>query len=234
MGCTVGTKMRQKSNYGSLDLLPEDRKIHSVQEIVVQPGSFVRENDNKFQDIYRMGQTLGVGNSGEVKTCFHRETNLKRAVKIFRKDLLTSEASKANLEKEINILKSLDHPNIVRIIEYFEDSKRLYVVMEFCRGGELFEEIVKRTTFSENHAAQIMYQLLSAVAYLHSSMIIHRDLKPENILLEEKNDVLTIKLIDFGTATVKTSGRTIKATQGTAYYIAPEIILGDFTEKCDL
>ncbi|CAG9323811.1 unnamed protein product [Blepharisma stoltei] len=235
MGCTcsIGSKFRRVKSLNSNGTL-EEKKIHSVGEIVVQASNFVRENENKFQDVYRLGQALGTGGSGEVKICFHRETNIKRAVKIFRKDLITNEAAKVNLEKEINILKTLDHPNIVRIYEYFEDSKRLYIIMEFCKGGELFDEIIKRQTFSENHAAQIMYQLLSAVAYLHNLNIIHRDLKPENILLEERNDSLNIKLIDFGTATYMTPSRPTVGASGTAYYIAPEVLAGRYTEKCDL
>ncbi|CAG9314706.1 unnamed protein product [Blepharisma stoltei] len=234
MGCgSINTKFRREKSLKS-NGTQEEKKISNVQEIVVQASNFVRENENKFQDIYRLGRCLGTGGSGEVKTCFHRETNIKRAVKIFRKDLLTNEASKANLEKEINILKTLDHPNIVRIYEYFEDSKRLYVIMEFCKGGELFEEIIKRQTFSEKHAAQIMYQLFSAVAYLHNLMIIHRDLKPENILLEEKNGDLNIKLIDFGTATYSGASRARGEISGTAYYISPEALVGHYTEKCDL
>ncbi|CAG9310252.1 unnamed protein product [Blepharisma stoltei] len=213
---------------------PLDRRVSSVNDLIVQQANFVMENENKFQEVYRIANVIGAGAFGEVRVCFHRDTGAKRAVKIFRKDMMTNESSKANLDREIAILKSLDHPNIVRVYEFFEDSKRLYIVMEYCSGGELFAEITKRASFTENQAAQVMHQLFSAVSYLHDNGILHRDLKPENILLEEKNELINIKLVDFGTATFNVDKRAITQTMGTAYYIAPEVIEGDYNEKCDV
>lgn len=252
MGCTVTSGMRKASHEGqfsffdssakvakkskksSLTEITEIRRVSTVNEIVVHSSNFVQENQHKFQDIYRVAQVLGAGSFGEVRICFHRENSCKRAVKIFRKDLMTSESLKASLDREISILRILDHPNIVRIFEFFEDSKRLYIVMEYCAGGELFGQIVKRQNFSEGQAAQIMYQLFSAVSYLHDNRVIHRDLKPENILLEERQEIINIKIIDFGTAIIKEEGRVNSGLQGTVYYIAPEVVEGNYDEKCDI
>lgn len=88
------------------------------------------------------------------------------------------------LFNEINILKELDHPNIVRMYEFFEDAKRYYLVTEICKGGELFDEIIARGKFSEKDAAVLIKQVLSCMLYCHNNNIVHRDLKPENILLE--------------------------------------------------
>lgn len=228
MGCSAITtrgKAFQKN---------DPKIISNVNEIVVDPSIFVQENTHKFQEVYRLGQSIGTGAFGEVKLCFHRDTGQKRAVKIFRKELITKPGKREELDKEIGILKRLDHPNIVRVYEFFEDEKRLYIVMEHCSGGELFAEIIKRKSFSEIHAAQMMQQLLSAVSYLHDNQIIHRDLKPENILLEEQNDTMNIKLIDFGTAISITAGINEKTAMGTAYYIAPEVLSGEYDEKCDM
>ncbi|CAG9322022.1 unnamed protein product [Blepharisma stoltei] len=228
MGCSIMTKPK-------IEPEPFDEKcISHVSEIKVDPGIFVQENTNKFQEIYRVGSNLGSGAFGEVKTCFHRDTGQKRAVKIFRKDLISRGGKRQALDQEIEILKQLDHPNIVRVYEFFEDERRLYIVMEYCSGGELYAEIVKRKSFNEVHAAQIMQQILSAVSYMHDNFIIHRDLKPENILLEEQNETMNIKLIDFGAAIVNRDSDHYKNAMGTSYYVAPEVLTGEYNEKCDM
>ena len=223
MGCSVSTKFKKPLDW---DQAPQ-------KELIIVPGSFVKENENKFSDIYRLGKVVGTGTYGEVRVCFHRESNNKRAVKIIRKDLMTSEGLRANLEKEISILRSLDHPNIIRIYEFFEEVKRLYIVMEHCSGGELFAEIVKRKYLTETHAAHIMQQLLSTLDYLQSRKILHRDLKPENILLEERHDVMNIKIIDFGASAVY-QDRPLYGIVGTMFYIAPEVFQGAYDYACDV
>ena len=140
----------------------------------------------------------------------------------------------SQLLKEISILRNLDHPNIIRVYEFFEDAKRLYLVMEYCGGGELFTQILKRQSFSEPDSAKIFYQILSAVSYLHSQGIIHGDLNPENILLEEKHGSLNVKLADFGSAMLKTDGKLKKADISKPYYSAPEVYDGVLTEKSDM
>lgn len=209
-------------------------RVQNVEGLKIQVGNFVVQNPKSFQEEYKIGKSLGSGAFGEVRKVVHRATNENRAVKIFRKDLAVSDSSQKKLMEEINILRSLDHPNIIRVYEFFEDNKRFYIVMEQCNGGELFEEILKRQNFGESQAAIILQQLFSAVAYLHDNGIIHRDLKPENILLEESRDIMNIKLIDFGTAVRVEHSKTIKGAIGTAYYIAPEVLSGTYNHKCDL
>ena len=136
------------------------------------------------------------------------------------------------------MLSGLDHPNIIKVYEYFIDNKFYYVVTEIASGGELYDQIAKILYFNELDAAVIMQQLFSAIFYLHSRGIVHRDLKPENMMLETqaKGD-LNIKLIDFGTANFysKEEGSnkmTLKV--GTPYYIAPEVVKKNYDNKCDL
>ena len=107
---------------------------------------------------------------------------------------------KTRLKFEIDILKNLDHPNILRLYEVFEDKKYIYLVTELCYGGELFDEILKRKTFTEKDAAVVIKQVLSAIAYCHDKNVAHRDLKPENILLNTKSNTEIVKIIDFGTS----------------------------------
>ena len=225
MGCTVSTKFRK---------IMESKQIHKESEIKVEPSLFVTENKHKFQDVYRIAQSLGSGIYGEVKICYHRQTNQKRAVKLFRRELMNADDETSQLLKEISILRSLDHPNIIRVYEFFEDFKRLYLVMEYCGGGELFTQILKRQSFSESDSAKIFYQILSAVSYLHSQGIIHGDLNPENILLEEKHGSLNVKLADFGSAILKTDGKLKRPDISKPYYSAPEAYDGVTTEKSDM
>ena len=103
---------------------------------------------------------------------------------------------------EFQILKNLDHPNIVKIYEYFEDSERFYIVTDVMEGGELFNEITERGNFSESNAAVLLKSVLSAIAYCHNHNIMHRDLKPDNIMLEASHDYEQAKIIDFGTAQI--------------------------------
>ena len=136
MGCSATSKAKNPSV-----------KITNIEGLKIQPGNFVVQNPKDFQQEYKIGKSLGSGAFGEVRKVIHRATNDIRAVKIFRKDLATSASSQKKLLEEINILRSLDHPNIIRVYEYFEDQKRFYIVMEQCNGGELFEEILKRQNF---------------------------------------------------------------------------------------
>lgn len=145
-------------------------------------------------------ETLGKGSFGEVKKIQLKTTGEFRAMKIIMKQEVSKEYIQSLLN-EIDILKQLDHPNIVRIYEFYQDKVNFYLVTEYIEGGELFDRITKVKCFTELDAARIMKQLLSAVVYCHNKKIVHRDLKPENLLLEFKNSD-NIKVIDFGTSKV--------------------------------
>ena len=220
MGCAPTVKKRPAT-------------IMKEKTLVVLPGTFVKINKNDFTDVYQLGRKLGSGAFAEVRFCVHKQNKVNRAVKIISKQMLESEAAKNQFIKEVEILKLLDHPNIIRVFEFFEDEWYYYIVMEHCGGGELFDEILKQKQFSEFEAAHIVRQVFSCIAYLHSINVIHRDIKPENLLLEEKNDVFNIKLIDFGIATTNSKNGVIGMI-GTPSYIAPEVITGRYNEKCDV
>ena len=207
-------------------------RINEADAIQVTSATFVQLNSRGFQDVYKVGNRLGAGAFAEVRRCEHKVTGQVRAVKIYRKEKV-SHAELQELVREAEILKQFDHPNIVRIYEMFEDAKRYYIVMEHCRGGELFYSISSGTNFSEGQVAKIMMQLFSVVAYIHELGIVHRDIKPENILLEEKGSAYDIKIVDFGTAARLGPNGKVTGTVGTSYYIAPEVLSGAYTEKCD-
>eukprot|EP00352_Strombidinopsis_acuminata_P004002 CAMPEP_0176397868 /NCGR_PEP_ID=MMETSP0126-20121128/45466_1 /TAXON_ID=141414 ORGANISM="Strombidinopsis acuminatum, Strain SPMC142" /NCGR_SAMPLE_ID=MMETSP0126 /ASSEMBLY_ACC=CAM_ASM_000229 /LENGTH=408 /DNA_ID=CAMNT_0017772431 /DNA_START=230 /DNA_END=1456 /DNA_ORIENTATION=- len=144
------------------------------------------------------------------------------------------EDEKRMLFNEINILKEIDHPNIVKMYEFFEDEKRYYIVTEICKGGELFDEILARGKFNEKDAAVLIKQVLSCINYCHSAKIVHRDLKPENILLEQNKEFDQIKIIDFGTSLVYDPNKKLDEKLGTPYYIAPEVLGKSYGSKCDI
>lgn len=134
---------------------------------------------------------------------------------------------------EIEIMKKLDHPNILKLYEVFQDQKRFYLVTELCTGGELYEEISKKRVFPEDEAAEVIQQILEAIAYCHANHIVHRDLKPENLLIDQQSCV-ELKVIDFGTSQQFAEDKTIEGLVGTAYYIAPEVLSGSYNHQCDI
>ena len=136
---------------------------------------------------------------------------------------------------EVEVLRSLDHPNILRIKELAEDFKNYHIITELCTGGELFEKILKDKSFSESIAAVYMNQLLSGLAFCHSHKILHRDIKPENLLLQSDSPNSPLKIIDFGVSNLNYSEEMINVKQYTSiYYRAPEQFKGMCNEKSDL
>lgn len=164
-----------------------------------------------------------LGAFGEVRKCLHRETKALRAVKVVNKKSLNEEKQK-KLINEITILKRLDHPNILKLYEFFQDQKRNFLVTELCNGGELFDKITEEQYFQEVDAAKIIKQILSAVNYCHQRNIVHRDLKPENILMNKDLVNPKVTIIDFGTAASLRPGKKFTTKYGTSYYIAPEVL----------
>jgi len=164
---------------------------------------------------------LGQGYFAVVKVGIDRKTKEKVAVKLVNKSLVEKEETLAN---EISILGSMDHPNVVNMRAIFDTDDILFIVMELMEGGELYEEIVKRKTFSEKDAAEITRQLCEALAYLHERGIVHRDLKLENLLLKKKGS-FEIKLADFGLSKLY-SGQALQTACGTPFYVAPDVLLG--------
>lgn len=134
---------------------------------------------------------------------------------------------------EPGILKNLDHPNIVKFHETYEDDHYIHLVTEYCSGGELLERVIEKGSLSENEAALIMKKALSAVKHLHEKNIVHRDLKPENFLFSHVGKDAELKLIDFGLARPIDDIESLKSAAGTIFYMAPEVIRGNFSEKCD-
>ena len=202
----------------------------SDNKVIIQKSNFISSKTTPISKEYIMGKTLGKGAFGTVRLCVHKATKQTRACKILKKANQDMQA----LYEEVEILSKLSHPNIMQIYEVFNDKTNFYIVSEFCQGGELFDAISKKGSFSENEAARIMKQILSAICYSHQNNIVHRDLKPENILLDDKGSDLTIKIIDWGCAKSFKKNEKMTNADGTPYYIAPEVLEGNYDEKCDV
>uniref|UniRef100_A0A0R3S4B0 non-specific serine/threonine protein kinase n=1 Tax=Elaeophora elaphi TaxID=1147741 RepID=A0A0R3S4B0_9BILA len=171
---------------------------------------------------YSIGKTIGRGNFAVVHVAKHGISSKKVALKIVDKSqLLADDLSK--IEREINILKNLDHPHIVKLYEIINTDQFLYVVMEYASNGELFELLMKRGHVTENEARRLFQQISAAVAYCHARGVVHRDLKAENLLLDANND---IKLIDFGFSNIQKPQSLLTTFCGSPPYTAPELLLG--------
>jgi serine/threonine protein kinase len=177
-----------------------------------------------FHKYYKFGRKLGSGAFSVVHTATHRDTRKQVAVKCIAKAGL-SEAEVIALKQEVEIMAHLDHPNLVPLLDYYEEEKYYYIVTPLCTGGELFDALVKRKSYTEDDARLVMKKLASAIAYIHSLGIVHRDLKPENILLKTSAPGAEIMIADFGFARPLKGSRPGTAC-GTPGYVAPEVVKG--------
>ena len=189
----------------------EEDVLDNFTHLSISKADFVRENKGYFDDFYKIGKLLGIGTFAEVRKVESLVTGTIRAVKVFNKLHLAQIEDIKRFFYEIEILRAMDHPSVLKIFEYFQDDDRLYLVTEYVAGGELLQEMNKKKAskelhFNEEEAALMIKQVLIVINYLHNSNIVHRDIKPDNILIEsmpDKHDPQApwqIKIIDFGTA----------------------------------
>eukprot|EP00597_Dinobryon_sp_UTEXLB2267_P002858 CAMPEP_0170076906 /NCGR_PEP_ID=MMETSP0019_2-20121128/13831_1 /TAXON_ID=98059 /ORGANISM="Dinobryon sp., Strain UTEXLB2267" /LENGTH=706 /DNA_ID=CAMNT_0010288919 /DNA_START=132 /DNA_END=2249 /DNA_ORIENTATION=+ len=203
--------------------------------------NFVRENftGGSCSEVYEVhgSSKLGKGSYGSVYLATHRVTGDERAVKVMNVDRITSYYLR-KLHTEISILKSLDHPNIIKIQDVFFGKRSVYIVTDLCRGGELFELLNSGKNqgfvFREDRAAKLMRDMLSAVNYLHEHGIVHRDLKLENFLFEDHNSNSPLILIDFGLSKHFSPNERLTQKVGSCYYTAPEVLNGNYDHRCDV
>ena len=199
--------------------------------------TFVGLTNKSLRDNYECTKQLGKGGYGKVYQVRNKITGKVYACKKLSK-LNINNLTK--FEREIRILIRTDHPNIIKLYEVFQSQNSLYLIMEECYGGELFDRILKhiesKEMYSEKEAAEIMQQIMSGIEYCHNNGIVHRDIKPENLLYlnkgNEKNNPL--KIIDFGLSQTVDIKKILSSKVGTAYYVSPEILAGKYTEKCDI
>ncbi|MFT7805181.1 death-associated protein kinase 2-like [Arapaima gigas] len=180
------------------------------------------------EDLYEIGEILGSGHFGQVREVLERATGTHWAGKFLKLRKAANSrlgVERKNVEKEVEILQSLQHCNIMALKDVFESRSEVVLIVELIRGGELFDFIAAKETLSESDAIEFIEQILHGVEYMHSKHIAHFDLKPENVMLSDKLVPHPhIKIIDFGLAQRLTPGEEYRSLCGTPQYIGPEVI----------
>ncbi|XP_039066321.1 CBL-interacting serine/threonine-protein kinase 24-like isoform X1 [Hibiscus syriacus] len=171
---------------------------------------------------YEIGRTIGEGTFAKVKFAKNTDTGESVAMKVLAKTTILKHGMVDQIKREISIMKIFKHPNIVRLHEVLASRKKIYIILEFVSGGELFDKIVHRVRLSENECRQYFQQLIDAVAHCHSKGVYHRDLKPENLLLDSSGN---LKVSDFGlSGLTQQAGGLLHTMCGTPNYVAPEVL----------
>jgi len=199
----------------------KDKKRKNISDI--PPHRLNHDPSQEINQYYEITQTLlGIGNFSQVKLGITKHNRAEVAIKIIDKKRVKHRPEM--LTNEVEILISVEHRNVIKLLDLFDTPDFLYLVMELVTGGELFDRIVEKESYSEADAKDVMYQLLQALEYIHSRGIVHRDLKPENLLLESQDNDTKIKLSDFGLSKIYDNEFLLKTACGTPGYIAPEIL----------
>ncbi len=233
-----------KSQKTSKQHHPELKKIEAGRSVSMSMEqnhldySLTSIGGSLYQDIrkiYKFKDVLGGGHFGTVRIAYKRigEPRKYYAIKSISKKNLT-EKDLQDLIREVEIISNLDHPNIIKFFETYHDEYYFHIVMELCKGKEVFDKIIEEESISEMKVKKIIYKVLSSILYCHTNGISHRDIKPENILFENTEPDADIKLIDFGLSRKYNSNEKMHTILGTPYYVAPEVLKGDYDEKCDL
>merc|ERR1712070_1220780 len=155
---------------------------------------------------------------------------------IAKAKIMNKSKEETRLKQEVDIARMVDHPNVIKYYETFEDCQHFYLITELCTGGDLFERIVEAGHFTEVQSATVMQQIMHVTSYLHNSHICHRDIKPENFLFATRGPVENchLKLIDFGNACSFREGELMTTKAGTPYYVAPEVLRGQYDHLSDI
>ncbi|OMJ70345.1 hypothetical protein SteCoe_31699 [Stentor coeruleus] len=226
MGCAAIKLPKSKRN-PACNVQKEDNNQENLNNRI-QIKSFSTSND------YISVKFLGRGAFSEVMMCKHIPSQEYRALKILKKSsLVDAQYYSDGILKEAVYLEQISNQNVLKLCDYFEDDLNLYIATEFCEAGSLFHHIKKKLTIDEEKAAEIMFQIMLAVDNFHKQHIIHRDIKPENIFITD-SEGMKIKIGDFGNACHYQPNGKLTGIFGTPYYLAPEILKGDYNEKVDI
>eukprot|EP00943_MAST-04B_sp_MAST-4B-sp1_P003108 g3108.t1 len=237
MGCTQSNDKISPKNSSSDSIA--NRKGTGKEASTMLQHLIKEHRKEKVDSVYDINwddnQALGSGATSTVRIAINKTTKEKFALKTIELHRLPP-AVVQSLFEEVNIMRVLDHPNIIKIIETFVDFKRLYIIMECCTGGELFDLLYEQpgAKFEEKKALALAIKMCSALNYLHQNKIIHRDLKLENFIFTRKGNDGEVKLIDFGLSKAYLEGEHMRKVAGTSYYMAPEVLRGDYSEEADM
>jgi len=202
-------------------------------------GGSTQTSSNNVDDLYKVGDEIGRGAFSVVKKAVSKKTGDEVAIKFIEKKFVDKQDLML-LAREIDIMKKVDHNNVLKLREVFESEENIALVMELVDGGELFYKIVEKGNYSERDAANIVAQMINGVEYLHGEGIAHRDLKPENLLCsgDEQDGYKPFRVViaDFGLSKIFDSGEALETSCGTPDYVAPEVITaeGSYDKSVDM
>jgi len=189
----------------------------------------IADTNGEFSEKYKLGKELGKGGFSIVYKCTYNLDGKAYAVTVIDKEALKEDIKL--LQREVEIMKKVDHPNILKLHEIYEDESRVFIVMELVSGSELFDRIVEKGYYNERYSKNIIKQILSAVSYLHQQGIAHRDLKPENLLCSGDGEEEIVKIADFGLSKIFSGEEELMTSCGTPGYVAPEVLLCESYDK---
>ena len=244
MGCSYSrtskslVKKRKLSRYDQLNSthLSSLRDQNSGEiNFKLDSRNYTLKRNTVLAKSYTLGVKIGSGAFGHVRLAVHQGSGQKRSLKTIYKKNLKSKEQSEKFFNELLMIKNLDHPNIIKLFEYYEDEENYYLVYEYLPGGELFDYILDHKSFSETTACHFIKQILSALFYLHSNGIVHCNMKPESLLLDKTEPLPILKLIDFeySISFENISNTAIKSQE--LLYSAPEVITsGSYSEKSDI
>lgn len=195
----------------------------------------ITTNTNDIFEDFTILEEIGEGGQAKVYLAQKKDDLVEYAIKVIDKTSI-DDKEHMYIQNEILIMKIIDHPNIIKMLDCYETDENYFIVLEFMRGGELFERIIEKEFFTEEEAVNVLNTLLDAVRYCHSKGIIHRDLKPENILYETEEEDSLLKIADFGVSKILNNPKELISTViGSSSYVAPEVLKGfKYTSKCDI
>ena len=233
MGCGASS--------GKVDAAPDNLPTTGSEAAGISQRLIIEhtKSSDKITDTYllddREDWILGSGATSTVRKIQNKITKEFYALKALQINRMEPRKVK-ELLLEVSMMKKLDHPNIIRIIETYRTTNTLYIVMELCTGGELFDKLYDQpnTKFTETDCRVLVNKMVASLNYLHQAGIAHRDLKLENFIFTNKSADAEIKLIDFGYSQNYLSKDHMNSIVGTAYYISPEVLKGDYTKSCDI
>ena len=215
--------------------LEKGNSFNGINVPIIMVPSSLQKDIRKFYK-FKEG-ILGGGNFGTVRKAYRKADDKNNreyyAIKSIPKKNLT-EKDFTNLIKEVNIISGLSHPNIIKFYETYHDQHFFHLVMELCEGRDSYNQIVKKEKCEEKKVVSLITKVLLAIAHCHSRGVTHRDLKPENILFENHSPDAEIKIIDFGLSRKYSKDIKLHSVLGTPYYVAPEVLKGNYDQKCDI
>ena len=231
-----GAKIALSDMERCFEVTTGNRKYHlrvlAVEELNGWMEKVVEASNLSIESLYELNEVLGQGNFSKVRRAVEKASRKEFAIKII--DKLAVAQNRESILTEIAILKQVKHPHVIQLHQIFESKKKIYLITELLQGGELFDRIVERGSFSEADASVLMKSIVEALQYLHSKGIVHCDLKPENLLYDTTNDDAKIKISDFGLskftdscsspASSVESNNVFETARGTPGYVAPEVL----------